>query len=179
MFNVERIKEIVTGPIEPNIPNTLWIDTTNPESPVLKVVVNGAYRAMAGSSSDGDDSDKCLCNIVTVELGDGDYIPSETSGRSRSLPIFSEELNSKIWEYLEDGKCILIKRSEETSGVTVTSHILFDMVQKTLSTAPEYELNFDTYMINRTLGLGNYEVCCCAPENYQTLRDYRQRVNPA
>lgn len=164
MFNVERIKEIVTGPIEPNVPNTLWIDTTNPESPVLKVVVNGAYRAMAGSSSGGDDSDKCLCNIVTVELGDGDYIPAA----DKSLPVFSEELNSEVWGYLEDGKCILIKGIE---GLEI-SYFLLDNVKKMSPSAYYYSLNFDIYAINSILG--DFKVNCCAPENYQTLRDYRQ-----
>lgn len=165
MFNVERIKEIVTGPIEPNVPNTLWIDTTNPESPVLKVVVNGAYRAMAGSSSGGDDSDKCLCNIVTVELGDGDYIPS----KNQSLPVFSEELNSKVWEYLENGKCVLIKEQE---GLEIFSYFLLDKVEKIPPSTYYYSLNFDIYMINSTLG--DFKAYCCAPENYQTLKDYRQ-----
>jgi len=172
MFNVERIKEIVTGPIEPNVPNTLWIDTTNPESPVLKVVVNGAYRAMAGSSSGGDDSDKCLCNIVTVELGEGDYIPAE----NHSLPVFSEELNSKVWEYLEDGKCILIKgNTDEGSGITSSSYFLLDTVQKTSSTSTFNIVDFDVYDITVK---ERHFVCCCAPENYQALKDYRE-VDPA
>lgn len=169
MFNVERIKEIVTGPVEPNIPNTLWIDTTNPESPVLKVVVNGAYRAMAGSSSDGGDSDKCHCNIVTIEMNDDDYIPS----KNRSLPVFSEELNSKVWEYLEDGKCILIKGIE---GLETFSYFLLDKVKKISPSAYYYSLNFDIYEINSILG--DFKVDCCAPENYQTLKDYRE-VDPA
>lgn len=169
MFNVERIKEIVTGPIEPNVPNTLWIDTTNPESPVLKVVVNGAYRAMAGSSSGGDDSDKCLCNIVTVEVGEGDYIPS----KNQSLPVFSEELNSEIWEYLEDGKCVLIKESTEGSGnITNISCYLLDNIEKWPPATYYHNLNFDIYQINSILG--EFKAYCCAPENYQTLRDYRQ-----
>ena len=164
MFNVERIKEIVTGPIEPNVPNTLWIDTTNPESPVLKVVVNGAYRAMAGSSSGGDDSDKWHCNIVTVELGEGDYIPS----KDKSLPVFSEELNSKIWEYLEDGKCILIKG---INGLKNFSYFLLDSVEKMPPSTYYYSLNFDIYAISSTVD--GFEAYCCAPENYQTLRDFR------
>lgn len=168
MFNVERIKEIVTGPIEPNVPNTLWIDTTNPESPVLKVVVNGAYRAMAGSSSGGDDSDKCHCNIVTVKLGEGDYIPS----KNQSLPVFSEELNSKVWEYLENGKCVLIKGIE---GLEIFSYFLIDKVEKMPPSTEYYSLNFDIYMINSTLrDLRDFKAYCCAPENYQTLKDYRE-----
>lgn len=169
MFNVERIKEIVTGPIEPNVPNTLWIDTTNPESPVLKVVVNGAYRAMAGSSSGGDGSDKCHCNIVTVELGDGDYIPKTDN----NLPVFSEELNSKVWEYLENGKCVLIKG---IVGLEIFSYFLIDKVEKMPPSTEYYSLNFDIYMINSILG--EFKAYCCAPENYQTLKNYRE-VNPA
>lgn len=166
MFNVERIKEIVTGPIEPNVPNTLWIDTTNPESPVLKVVVNGAYRAMAGSSSGGDDSDKCLCDIVTVEINKDDY----TSSEDHSLLIFSEELNSKVWEYLEDGKCILLKGSDELPEGVNTSYTLLNRVKKILPTAPIHVLDFGV-----VYSIGNVEVefFCCAPENYQALKDYR------
>lgn len=172
MFNVERIKEIVTGPIEPNVPNTLWIDTTNPESPVLKVVVNGAYRAMAGSSSSGGDSDKCHCDIVTVELGVGDYIPATDN----SLPVFSEELNSEVWGYLEDGKCVLIKENtDEGSGITVSSYFLLEEVQKTSSTSTWNIFDFDVYDI--TVKERDF-VHCCAPENYQTLKDYRE-VDPA
>lgn len=163
MFNVERIKEIVTGPIEPNVPNTLWIDTTNPESPVLKVVVNGAYRAMAGSSSGGDDSDKCLCDIVTVELDEGDYIPAA----DKSLPVFSEELNSKVWEYLEDGKCILIKGIE---GLEI-SYFLLDKVNK----MQPQGLNFFIYDLRNNDT--RFNAACCAPENYQALKDYRE-VSP-
>lgn len=167
MFNVERIKEIVTGPIEPNVPNTLWIDTTNPESPVLKVVVNGAYRAMAGSSSGGDDSDKCLCNIVTVEINKSNYIPAKDG----SLPIFSEELNSEIWGYLWDGKCVLYNFLDRQGSNLIISYTLPTKIISSPAIAPENPFGFaacSIMMDNSPLAV------CCAPENYQALKDYRK-----
>lgn len=169
MFNVERIKEIVTGPIEPNVPNTLWIDTTNPESPVLKVVVNGAYRAMAGSSSGGDDSDKCLCNIVTVELGEDDYIPKIDT----NLPVFSEELNSKVWEYLMDGKCVIYNFLKRQGFALESSYILPRAVISLPSIAPSNPIGF---AICDIMGENGLFAVCCAPENYQDLKDYKPDV---
>ena len=169
MFNVERIKEIVTGPIEPNVPNTLWIDTTNPESPVLKVVVNGAYRAMAGSSSGGDDSDKCHCNIVTVELGEGDYIPKTDT----NLPVFSEELNSKVWGYLMDGKCVIYNFLNRQGLALESSYMFPRAVISFPSIAPSNPLGF---AICRIMDENDLFAVCCAPENYQALKDYKSDI---
>lgn len=169
MFNVERIKEIVTGPIEPNVPNTLWIDTTNPESPVLKVVVNGAYRAMAGSSSGGDDSDKCLCNIVTVELGEGDYIPKTDT----NLPVFSEELNSKVWGYLMDRKCVIYNFLNRQKFDFESSYMFPRAVILSPSIAPSNPHGFAVCNIEDENDLF---AVCCAPENYQALKDYKPDI---
>lgn len=48
---MKRINQIVQSPTTPNTPDVLWINTADPDNPVLSALVNGEFKPIGGGTS--------------------------------------------------------------------------------------------------------------------------------
>lgn len=66
---MQRIRNTVSGPTEPKDTHVFWVDTSNPESPVLKMF-NGGWVAVSESNGGGSGSeDRVYVQIPTSDSG--------------------------------------------------------------------------------------------------------------
>lgn len=78
---MQRIRNTVSGPTEPRDTHVFWVDTSNPESPVLKMF-NGGWVAVSESEGGGGGSQGGGLNILQTE----ENLPE--------LPAVSQELTT-------------------------------------------------------------------------------------
>ena len=62
---MQRIDKILKSPVAPNTAQDLWLDTSNSDSPTLKVVENGEWKSVGGGSSPSPTPAEIETNNIT------------------------------------------------------------------------------------------------------------------
>lgn len=70
---MKQIRTTIESPYEPNDNGALWLDTSNPDAPILKAFTNGKWQATSGTGTEPVESTANKVTEISSESTDEQY----------------------------------------------------------------------------------------------------------